>query len=62
MSLMVLTCNPGDYGTAGLKTGIWDVCSRASLLQMREIKLGDIKISLHVECLATDSTAAVWWS
>lgn len=62
MSLMVLTCNPGDYGTAGLKTGIWDVCSRVSLLQMKEIKLGDIKISLLVECLGTDSTAEVWWS
>lgn len=59
MSLMVLTCSPDDCATAGLKTGIWDVCSRISLLQLREIKLGDIKISLLVECLGADSSAAV---
>lgn len=40
---MVLTCDPGDCGTAGLKTGIWDVCSRVSLLQMREIRLETLK-------------------
>lgn len=60
--LMVLTCSPDDCATAGLKTGIWDVCSRISLLQLIEIKLGDIKISLLVECLGADSSAAVRWS
>lgn len=50
---MVLMCDPGDCGTAG----IWDVCSRVSLLQMREIRLETLKY--HSPCTVWELTAVL---